>query len=95
MKYMPVPSVSLTSQDVSFPETTTGFNLKGSPTKMQVEACVQAPESAVFDNISHCLESPLILIARRNLLTLRLGAVLLVGQEDRDLSTQFGQLKGA
>lgn len=82
MKYMPVPSVSLTSQDVSLPEITTSFLDEGCPTKMQVEACVQAPESAMFDNVCHCLKRPLVLIARRNFLALRLGAILLVGQED-------------
>ena len=60
---------------------------------MQVETSVQAEEPAVLDDVSQSLERPLILVTRCDLVTLRLGAVLLICHQDGYLSAQLRQLE--
>lgn len=62
---------------------------------MQVEASIQAKRTTVAHNIRHCLEGPLILIAGSNFVALGLWAVLAIRKQDRDLGTQFRELKRA
>jgi len=62
---------------------------------MQFEAGVQSSETAMANNIRHRLQGPLVLIAGRNSMAAGIGAVLLLGKENRHLCAKLRQLKGA